>query len=258
MSFLRLETVAKTYQPNGPSTQTVVLSDINLAVHEGEFLAIMGPSGSGKSTLLSIVGAMNRPSQGRVFVDDIDVYALPDERQADFRREYVGFVFQQHHLLGYLTALENVGLPLAVERIPDREKRQRAFDALDRVGLSSKVDRLPTQLSGGEQGRVAIARALVNNPPLLLADEPTGSLDSRTGAEIMALFAELNREGQTILMVTHNSDNARASSRVINMRDGRIEDSSTPEIRVSSMVADSPGRSLTGFSNSRVERIFLS
>lgn len=228
MSFLRLETVAKTYQPNGPSTQTVVLSDINLTVHEGEFLGIMGPSGSGKSTLLSVAGAMNRPSQGRVFIDAIDIYALPEERQADFRREYVGFVFQQHHLLGFLTALENVALPLAVERMPDRERLQRAFAALDRVGLSSKADRLPTQLSGGEQGRVAIARALVNNPPLLLADEPTGGLDSRTGAEIMAFFAELNQKGQTILMVTHNSENARASSRVINMRDGRIEDSSTP------------------------------
>jgi len=257
MSFLRLETVGKTYQPNGPSSQTLVLSDINLTVHEGEFLAIMGPSGSGKSTLLSVAGAMNRPSQGRVFIDAIDIYALAEERQADFRREYVGFVFQQHHLLGFLTALENVALPLAVERMPDREKRQRAFDALDRVGLSSKADRLPTQLSGGEQGRVAIARALVNNPPLLLADEPTGSLDSLTGQEIMALFTELNQEGQTILMVTHNSDNARASSRVIHIRDGRIEDSSTAEIRASSMFAESSGRSLTGSSNSRVERMSL-
>ncbi len=235
MGFLQLEKVGKVYQPNGPASVTTVLNEINLIIAEGQFAAVMGPSGSGKSTLLSVVGAMNRPSRGRVIIDDIDIYSLPEERQADFRREYIGFVFQQHHLLGFLTALENVALPLAVACISQQEKRQRALEALRRVGLVEKAGRLPAQLSGGEQGRVAIARALVNEPPLLLADEPTGNLDSHTGNEVMALFTDLNRQGQTIIMVTHNGDNARLAHRVIRMRDGEIEPESRGVMQVTAV-----------------------
>ncbi|MBI4470995.1 MAG: ABC transporter ATP-binding protein [Acidobacteria bacterium] len=223
MPFLVVDSISKIYRPDGPASAVAVLRDVTVCIEEGEFVAVMGPSGSGKTTLLSVMGAMNRPTHGRLTVDGIEVYRLSDERLADFRREYVGFVFQQHHLLPFLTALENVSLPLAVERIGASEARARAKEALRRVQLDDKADRLPDQLSGGEQGRVAIARALVNNPPLLLADEPTGNLDSATGAEVMKLFAELNAQRQSIVMVTHNPENAVSANRIIRLRDGRIE-----------------------------------
>jgi len=200
-----------------------VLSGINIEIKEAEFVCLMGPSGSGKSTLLTIVGAMNRPSEGRVLIDGIDIYDLRDERRADFRREYLGFVFQQHHLLSYLSAVENAMLPLATAELPSREKRARAMSVLEKVGLADKAGRLPGQLSGGEQGRLAIARAIVNDPPLVLADEPTGALDTRTGREVMEVFIDLNRLGQTILLVTHNPENAALAHRTINIRDGRVE-----------------------------------
>jgi putative ABC transport system ATP-binding protein len=165
MSFITIERVTKAYQPNGASSLTAVLHGINAEIEEGEFVALTGPSGSGKTTLLTILGAMNRPSDGRVIIDEIDIYSLSEEKCADFRREYLGFVFQQHHLLPYLMAIENVMLPLTITKLSSREKKQKALMALDRVGLSDKGDRLPNQLSGGEQGRVAIARALVNDPP---------------------------------------------------------------------------------------------
>lgn len=169
------------------------------------------------------------PSEGRVLIDEIDVYGLGDERRADFRREYLGFVFQQHLLMPYLTAVENVMLPLATKKIRGAEKRARAMEVLDRVGLASKALLLPNQLSGGEQGRVAIARALVNQPPLLLADEPTGTLDSRTGEEVMNVFGALNAGGQTIFMVTHNQANAALAHRVLYMRDGALVASSSAQ-----------------------------
>jgi len=222
MSFLRIERVTKVYEANGNSPAVRVLSDISVEIEESEFVCLMGPSGSGKSTLLTIVGAMNHPTEGRVLVDDIDVYDLSDERRADFRREYLGFVFQQHHLLPYLTALENSMLPLTTAALSARDKEERATEALRRVGLSDKALRLPNQLSGGEQGRLAIARAIVNEPPLILADEPTGSLDTRTGAEIMDVFLELNAQGQTVFMVTHNSENSALAHRIINIVDGKI------------------------------------
>ena len=222
MPFLRIERVTKVYEANGNSPAVRVLSDISVEIEESEFVCLMGPSGSGKSTLLTIVGAMNHPTEGRVLVDDIDVYGLSDERRADFRREYLGFVFQQHHLLPYLTALENAMLPLATAALSERDKEERATEALRRVGLSDKALRLPNQLSGGEQGRLAIARAIVNEPPLILADEPTGSLDTRTGAEIMDVFLELNAQGQTVFMVTHNSENSALAHRIINIVDGKI------------------------------------
>lgn len=223
MGFIRLENVGKTYRERGSESGVPVLFDVGIKIAEGEFVALMGPSGSGKSTLLTILGAMNHPSRGKVWIDGIDVYSLSDERRADFRREYLGFVFQQHHLLPYLNAIENAMLPLAIVPLSAGEKRHRAESVLERVGLSGKAQRLPNQLSGGEQGRLAIARALVNDAPLLLADEPTGTLDSKTGEDIMRVFLELNAQGQTIFMVTHNPDNAALADRVLQIRDGRIE-----------------------------------
>ena len=230
MAFIELENVTKIYG-NSEQHRVNVLSNLSLSIKEGEFVCLMGPSGSGKSTLLTILGAMNHPSTGRVLIDEVDVYALGDERRADFRREYLGFVFQQHHLMPYLTAIENVMLPLATVKISSPEKMNRAVAVLSQVGLTGKEDRLPNQLSGGEQGRVAIARALVNNPPVILADEPTGTLDSKTGDEIMDVFLRLNRAGQTIFMVTHNSDNTAAAHRVLHIRDGMLEERSSEAVR---------------------------
>lgn len=222
MSFLIAENVSKTYSDRDSQNEVPVLHNVNVGIAEGEFVCLMGPSGSGKSTLLTILGAMNRPSQGRLLIDGIDVYALPDERRADFRAHYLGFVFQQHHLLPFLSAVENVMLPLATLPLKASEKRRKALDVMEKVGLDGKASRLPSQLSGGEQGRLAIARAIVNDPPLLLADEPTGTLDTRTGDEIMRVFLDLNARGQTIFMVTHNPANAALAHRVLHIRDGRF------------------------------------
>ena len=224
MSFVVIDKVSKAYRADGRESEVRVLDDVSAEIKEGEFVCLMGPSGSGKSTLLTVVGAMNRPSSGRVVVDGIDVYGLSDERRADYRREYLGFVFQQHHLMPYLNAVENTCLPLATIDQSTRQKRERALAILEKVGLSDKASRLPNQLSGGEQGRLAIARAMVNEPPLILADEPTGSLDTRTGREIMEVFLSLNAQGQTIFMVTHNPDNAALAHRTLNIVDGRLVD----------------------------------
>jgi putative ABC transport system ATP-binding protein len=198
------------------------LCGITLDVYKGEAVAVMGHSGSGKSTLLSIIGALNPPSEGTIEIDGINIYALSQERRADFRREYLGFVFQQFQLIPYLTAMENVMLPLVTVRLPNRQKRELAEQVLCRVGLAGKMNRLPGALSGGEQERVAIARAIVNAPPVLLADEPTGNLDSKTGEEIMSLFKSLNEDGLTVLMVTHNPDNTRYMGRTIVLKDGLL------------------------------------
>ena len=222
MSFVAVEHVSKIYGEERRSSGVRVLSGVSVEIEEGEFVSLMGPSGSGKSTLLTVVAAMNRPSEGRVVVDGIDVYGLTDERRADFRREYLGFVFQQHHLMPYLNAVENAMLPLAITPLSAKEKRERAMSVLGKVGLEDKAARLPNQLSGGEQGRLAIARAIVNQPPLVLADEPTGALDSRTGQEIMEVFLSLNAQGQTVFMVTHNPQNARLADRTIHIRDGQV------------------------------------
>lgn len=221
MAFIELEELSKTYKTDAGSVSA--LSQTNLQIEEGSFLGVMGPSGSGKSTLLTLLGGLALPSTGRMLIDEIDVYALGDEKRADFRREYLGFVFQAYNLIPYLTAIENVMLPLAVTRIGSAQQTELAVDALTRVGLSNRIDHLPNQLSGGEQERVAIARALVNHPPLILADEPTGSLDSATSTEIMNLFSELNREGQTIIMVTHNAEIRDYFDRIVALKDGSIE-----------------------------------
>lgn len=222
MAFIEIRNVSKFYRNGDPTSAVHVLANIEAAIEEAEFVALMGPSGSGKSTLLTIAGAMNHPSSGAVLVDGIDVYALSDERRADFRREYLGFVFQQLHLMPFLNVIENVMLPLTTSRMTTQEKRARAMAALEKVGLAAKAARLPNKLSGGEQGRVAIARAIANEPPILLADEPTGTLDTQTGSEIMEVFLALNRSGQTIFMVTHNPENAALAHRTMHIRDGRM------------------------------------
>ncbi len=208
------------YFGSGGDTQVHALEHVSFEIALGEYLAIMGPSGSGKSTLLAILGAMSPPSEGTLVIDEIDVYSLSQEKRADFRREYLGFVFQQLQLIPYLTAVENVMLPLVVT--DHKNKRELATTTLERVGLGDKLNRLPSELSGGEQSRVAIARAVVNNPPILLADEPVGSLDSKTGEEVLGLFKQLHSEGQTIIMVTHNPESIRDAERLVQLKDGRI------------------------------------
>jgi putative ABC transport system ATP-binding protein len=180
----------------------------------------MGQSGSGKSTLLSILGGLNHPTRGRILLDSLDIYKLSSEQRADLRSEYIGVIFQSFQLIPYLTVLENVKLPMAITGKKAKAQDKMAHDVLARVGLENKADRLPDQLSGGEQERVAIARAIVNKPPILLADEPTGSLDSKTADEIMNLLKELNSEGQTIIMVTHNPEACKHTSRTIMVKDG--------------------------------------
>ncbi|MDP4160156.1 MAG: ABC transporter ATP-binding protein [Bacillota bacterium] len=218
MSLIKICDVTKTYK--GGDGIVEALKSANFEIAEGEFLALMGPSGSGKSTLLSILGGLNPPSSGKLIIDDIDVYSLSSERLADFRHEYVGFVFQQYQLIPYLTALENVMLPLAITSRPGREQREMAQTVLAKVGLDKKSHRLPNQLSGGEQNRVAIARAIVNRPSIIFADEPTGSLDSKTAEELLELFQALNRDGLTIIMVTHNQENLAWVTRTVYIRDG--------------------------------------
>lgn len=217
--FIKLENVSKRYE--GPHGGVVALKQLDLGIGEGEFVAVMGMSGSGKSTLLSILGAMNPPSTGTMLVEGIDIYGLRPEKQADFRHEYLGFVFQQHYLVPYLTALENVMLPLVIAKL-NGSKLAVAEAALEKVGLAGKGDRLPNQLSGGEQGRTAIARAIVNEPPILLADEPTGTLDSKTSEEIMGIFRALNEDGHTIVMVTHSAETGAFARRLITIKDGEI------------------------------------
>ncbi len=220
MALIELQNVVKSYNSAGVPVQA--LKGANLSIEEGEMLAIMGPSGSGKSTMLTILGAMNPPSSGQVLVDGIDVYAMSSEKRADFRHEYLGFIFQQQHLVPYLTALENVMLPLAISKRGQKDQEEMAEAALSRVGLGDKIHRLPNQLSGGEQERVAIARAVVNEPPIILADEPTGCLDTQTGCEVMDLLRRLNAEGLTVLVVTHNPDNTQYVDRTVRLKDGHI------------------------------------
>jgi putative ABC transport system ATP-binding protein len=221
MSLIEIKKLNKTYE----SAEECVLAlvDVELNIERGEFISVMGPSGSGKSTLLTILGGLNHPTRGEVMVDEIPIYKLPLERLADFRREYLGFIFQSFQLIPYLTVIENVMLPLSITEKSNREQVKMAGEILERMGLKGKERRLPDQLSGGEQERVAIARALVNSPPILLADEPTGNLDSKTGKEIIELFKSLNKDGQTIVMVTHNPENTAFSTRSIFLKDGRIE-----------------------------------
>lgn len=221
--LITMKEIRKSYQTKGEVVQA--LNGVTLDIYKGESIAVMGQSGSGKSTLLSIIGGLNPPSAGSIQIDGIDLYTLSQEQRADFRLKYLGFVFQQFQLIPYLTAFENVMLPLTTTGYSSRQKREMAEHVLNKVGIHKEMNRLPSQISGGEQERVAIARALVNKPPLILADEPTGSLDTRTGTEIMELFQTLNSEGQTILMVTHNPSNTSYMGRTIIMKDGALSTS---------------------------------
>ena len=220
MSYMEALSIVKKYGQGGALVEAV--AGVDLSIGQGEFLSLMGPSGSGKSTILSVLGGLNTPTSGTYAVDGIDIYGLNGEQRADFRREYLGFIFQNFHLLPYLSLVENVSLPLAVQRISKKDKREMALEALDRVGLADMAARLPNQISGGEQERTAIARAVVNEPQILLADEPTGNLDSRTSAEIMDLLGLLNSQGMTIVMVTHSREAAARADSIIEVRDGRL------------------------------------
>jgi len=220
MSLIEMKNVKKHYSSGGDVVEA--LRGVDICIEAGEFITVMGQSGSGKSTLLSVLGGLNHPTGGEIEMAGVKLYQLPSEQLADFRARKLGFVFQSFHLISYLTAMENVMLPLAIVSMKNAEKRVTAIRALERVGLGAKLDRLPNQLSGGEQERVAIARAIVNNPDILLADEPTGNLDSKTSEEVMMLFRELNDAGQTVVMVTHNADNCSYADRSIVLRDGLI------------------------------------
>ena len=221
MSLVQIQQLKKTY--NTGKECVPALDGVSVEIAQGEFVAVMGPSGSGKSTLLSILGGLNHPSEGSVIVDGIDVYSLSDERRADFRREYLGFVFQSFQLLPYLTILENVMIPLVITGRNNDEQEIMAKAILENVGLGSKAFRLPDELSGGEQQRVAIARGLVNQPPIVLADEPTGELDSTNGKKILDILTWINREyGKTIVVVTHDDSVAIRANRIIKLQDGRM------------------------------------
>jgi len=217
--LIEIQGLKKTYQ-NG-ETEVDAIKQMDIFIDDEEFIAIMGQSGSGKSTLLSIMGALNHPTCGKVLVDSLDLYALTTEQRADFRSEYIGFIFQSFQLIPYLTVLENVKLPMAVTGKKKKIKDQMALEVIDRVGLGSKAQRLPDQLSGGEQERVAVARAIVNKPPIILADEPTGNLDSKTAEEIMRLLQSLNKDGHTIIVVSHNQDMENYATRTIKVKDGQ-------------------------------------
>jgi putative ABC transport system ATP-binding protein len=223
---VRVTDLTKTYEVG---TQPVVgLDHIDLTIEPGEFISVMGPSGSGKSTFMHIAGLLDQATSGRYEFEGVDVSQLSADERADIRSHRLGFVFQSYNLLARTTALENIELPMVYAAVPEAERREKARAALEIVGLTSLADHHPNQMSGGQQQRVAIARALVNNPGLLLADEPTGALDTKTSEDVMALFGRLNRErGITILLVTHEADIAAHAKRIITFRDGRILSDST-------------------------------
>jgi len=218
--MIRLEGIEKVYRTE--RIETVALANINLEVREGEFVSVMGPSGCGKSTLLNLIGLLDTPTTGKVHLDGTRIDSYQDKALARMRNRQIGFVFQTFHLIADLSVVDNVEIPLLYRRMSASERRRHALEALDRVGLASRVHHFPTQLSGGQQQRVAIARAIVGNPRILLADEPTGNLDSRMGHEIMAILKDLNTASQTtIVMVTHDAQLADQTTRILRLIDGR-------------------------------------
>lgn len=227
--ILNLQNIFKDYQQE--KLIVPVLKDVSLQVEEGEYVAIMGPSGSGKTTLMNIIGCLDRPTSGEYELAGENVLKYKDKEMSDLRLKRIGFVFQSFQLLPRQSALENVALPLSYAGMKKKDRRQRAAEALERVGLGDRLEFKPTQLSGGQKQRVAIARAMVNNPSILLADEPTGALDSKSGQQIMELFQKLNEEGVTIVMITHDRNIASNAKRIVHIIDGEITEEGSEEVR---------------------------
>jgi putative ABC transport system ATP-binding protein len=217
---IELKNISKHYRAD--DIETAALAEIDLRIDEGEFIAVMGPSGCGKSTLLNIVGMIDSPSDGEYLFCAEDIARLPERRLLDLRKRYLGFVFQSFNLIDELTVYENVELPLLYQNVPRSRRRERVREVLELVNLQARAGHRPTQLSGGQQQRVAVARAVVTDPKLILADEPTGNLDTRNGEEVLGMLETLNEQGATILMVTHSPEHAARAHRVVNMLDGRI------------------------------------
>jgi putative ABC transport system ATP-binding protein len=220
MSLIRLKSISRRYQMGGETIHA--LREVNLEIERGEYVAIMGPSGSGKSTLMNLIGCLDTATSGSYELNGVNVSDMDDNQLADIRNREIGFIFQTFNLLPRSDALRNVELPLIYKGVPGEERRRIALEALTSVGLADRVHHRPNELSGGQRQRVAVARALVNSPSILLADEPTGNLDSRTGAEILALFEQLARQGNTLIVVTHEEDVARHARRILRIRDGLI------------------------------------
>jgi len=218
--LIEFKEVYKIYQMG--ETQVRALDGVDFAIDKGEFVAIVGQSGSGKSTAMNIIGCLDVPTSGRYFLGGVDVSTMEDDQQAEIRNKMLGFIFQQYNLIPKLNVLENVELPLLYAGVPERERKDRAIRALERVGLADKYKNRPNQLSGGQQQRVSIARALAGNPSVILADEPTGALDSRTGREVLSFLKQLNREGDTVVLITHDNSIAVKAKRIIRLQDGRI------------------------------------
>ena len=216
--ILELREIYKDYQQG--KLVVPVLKHVNFSMEEGEYTAIMGPSGSGKTTMMNIIGCLDKATSGDFYLDGQDINKCTENEMSDIRLHKIGFVFQSFHLLPKQTALENVEMPLTYAKVPKKERREKALRALERVGLADRVDFRPNQLSGGQMQRVAIARAIVNSPKLLLADEPTGALDTKSGEQVMELFQSLNKEGVTVLMITHDPEIASFAKRVVTIRDG--------------------------------------
>ena len=219
-SLIKLKEVSKIYGKE--MAEVRALQDVSVEINKGEFVAIMGPSGSGKSTFMNIVGCLDIPNKGKIFLENRNISLLEESELAQIRGKKIGFVFQQFNLIPTFNALENVMLPMIFQNIPKKVREKRALDLLNQVGLKKRIKHLPSELSGGEQQRIAIARALANDPEIILADEPTGNLDSKTGKEIIIILKELNKKGKTIIVVTHDNDIAKCARKIIKLKDGRI------------------------------------